>query len=276
MVVATEEYNQARAAVGASQDALAKLEPKAQAKRSEVAEHQAEVDELASLVYKQGNLGPMSVVAGSRDASAAIGQLTVLHDIQQQRQAKISTLTKAKKSLEREESKISREVSHQQKQLDTVRAKQGSITKDLEKWKALRATLGGDLAGTYDSVAYAGQGAGNAARAVQFALAQQGKSYVWGAAGPGSYDCSGLTMAAWRAGGVSLPHSSRMQYSTLKKVSRSAIQPGDLVFYGSPIHHVAMYIGASKVVHASQAGSPVHVATLDGAAGSPIVGIGRP
>ncbi len=278
MVVATEEFNQARVAVRTSQEALAKLQPEAHVKRSEVAKHQTEVDKLANLVYKQGNLGSISVVAGSRDASVAIDQLTVLHEIQQQRQAKISKLTNAKKALEREEKKIQQEVSQQQKQLDTVRGKQNSITKDLEKWKTLRATLtGGDLDSLHDVVGYDGQGTGNAAQAVKFALAQQGKSYVWGAAGPSSYDCSGLTMAAWRAGGVGLPHSAKLQYGKVKKVSRSAIQPADLVFYGSPrIHHVAMYIGNGKVVHASEAGSPVHVATLDGAAGSAIAGIGRP
>ncbi|MGH3546071.1 MAG: C40 family peptidase, partial [Mycobacteriales bacterium] len=137
--------------------------------------------------------------------------------------------------------------------LDTVRATQGVITKDLEKWKALRATLTGDIDSAYDSVAYAGQGTGNAAAAVKFALAQQGKSYMHGTAGPGSYDCSGLTMAAWRAAGVSLPHSAKLQYGRVKKVSRSQMQPGDLIFYGSPIHHVAMYIGNGKVVHASEA-----------------------
>jgi cell wall-associated NlpC family hydrolase len=277
MVVATEEFNSARVAVADSQNALAKLQPQAQARRAEVAKHQAEVDKLANLVYKQGNLGPMSMVAGSSDASAAIDQLTVLHEIQQDRQAKISKLSKAKKSLEQQEKKTAQEASRQQKQLDTVRAKQSSITKDLEKWKALRATLtGDDLDSSYNSVAYDGQGSGNAARAVKFALDQQGDPYEWGAAGPGSFDCSGLMMAAWRAGGVDLPHSAKQQMGRVKKVSRSNIQPGDLVFYGFPVHHVAMYIGNSKVVHASQAGSPVHVATLDGAAGSPIAAIGRP
>ncbi|CRK55702.1 Cell wall-associated hydrolase [Alloactinosynnema sp. L-07] len=108
---------------------------------------------------------------------------------------------------------------------------------------------------------------GAAGKAMEVALAQRGKPYVWGAEGPGSFDCSGLTLYAYRAAGVSLPHSSRAQYTLGKSVSRSELQPGDLLFYGgspSSIHHVAMYIGGGMIVHASTSGVPVKTATVDG------------
>jgi cell wall-associated NlpC family hydrolase len=98
---------------------------------------------------------------------------------------------------------------------------------------------------------------------VSTALAQVGKPYVWGAAGPGSFDCSGLTQYAYRAAGVSLPHSSSMQAGMGTPVSRSALQPGDLVFFYSPVSHVGMYIGNGQMVHASTAGEPVKVVALD-------------
>jgi cell wall-associated NlpC family hydrolase len=114
---------------------------------------------------------------------------------------------------------------------------------------------------------------GNAAGAVEFALAQVGKPYVWGGAGPDSYDCSGLTSAAWAAAGTSLPHSSQMQYSATARVSRDAAQPGDLLFHGSPIHHVAMYIGNGKMVEAPHSGALVRVVPADR---SDLAGVGRP
>jgi cell wall-associated NlpC family hydrolase len=114
---------------------------------------------------------------------------------------------------------------------------------------------------------------GNAAGAVEFALAQVGKPYVWGGSGPDSYDCSGLTSAAWAAAGISLPHSSQMQYSATARVSRDAAQPGDLLFHGSPIHHVAMYIGNGKMVEAPHSGALVRVVPADR---SDLVGVGRP
>jgi peptidoglycan DL-endopeptidase CwlO len=108
--------------------------------------------------------------------------------------------------------------------------------------------------------------------AVQAALSQVGKPYQWGAAGPNSYDCSGLTMWAWAQAGVSLPHNSGMQYSATSRISQSQLQPGDLIFYGSPIHHVAMYIGNGQIVEAPYSGASVRTA---GAFRSDVVGYGR-
>ncbi|WP_233157877.1 C40 family peptidase [Actinokineospora bangkokensis] len=119
--------------------------------------------------------------------------------------------------------------------------------------------------GSDDGVYLAPPGA--AGTAMEVALGQRGKPYVWGAEGPGSFDCSGLTLYAYRAAGVSLPHSSRAQYGYGKSVSRDALQPGDLLFYGSSvgsIHHVAMYIGGGRIVHASTTGVPVKTDTVDG------------
>ncbi|HEU4948624.1 MAG TPA: NlpC/P60 family protein [Kribbella sp.] len=104
---------------------------------------------------------------------------------------------------------------------------------------------------------------GRASAAVEYALAQLGDPYVWGADGPSSFDCSGLTMAAWARAGVSLSHSSKAQYSEGRRVSKSSLQPGDLVFYYSPISHVAMYIGNGRIVHASRPGKPVKTDPLD-------------
>lgn len=96
-----------------------------------------------------------------------------------------------------------------------------------------------------------------AAKAVQTAVAQIGKPYEWAAEGPDSFDCSGLTLYAWRSAGVSLPHSSQMQYSSLPKVSRSQLRPGDLVFFGSPIHHVGIYEGGGVMINAPETGEYV-------------------
>ncbi|MDQ3932148.1 MAG: NlpC/P60 family protein, partial [Actinomycetota bacterium] len=97
----------------------------------------------------------------------------------------------------------------------------------------------------------------------------------WGGEGPNSYDCSGLSMWAWRHAGVSLPHSSRMQYSSTMRISRADLQPGDLVFFGDPIHHLAIYIGDGKVVEAPYSGSQVRINSRSLSRGD-IAGYGRP
>lgn len=114
---------------------------------------------------------------------------------------------------------------------------------------------------------------GNARIALQTAYAQIGKPYQWGAAGPDSFDCSGLTMYSWRAAGVSLPHSSRAQYSATKRVARGDLQPGDLVFFGSPIHHVGIYVGGSNMINSPETGELVGIRSMER---RDYVGAGRP
>ncbi len=103
---------------------------------------------------------------------------------------------------------------------------------------------------------------GRGAAAVRFALAQVGDAYVYGAAGPGAWDCSGLTMVAWGQAGVGLPHSSSAQFGTGTRISAGALRPGDLVFYYSPISHVSIYIGNGMIVDAANPGAGVRVAGL--------------
>lgn len=109
--------------------------------------------------------------------------------------------------------------------------------------------------------------------AVATAMEQVGDPYVWAAAGPNAFDCSGLTMYAWAKAGVRLPHNSARQYAALPSVSRDELRPGDLVFSGNGgISHVGMYIGGGQMVHASQTGQPVKVSPLR----SNYIGAARP
>jgi peptidoglycan DL-endopeptidase CwlO len=102
-----------------------------------------------------------------------------------------------------------------------------------------------------------------ASQAVAYAKAQLGKPYVWSAEGPNSFDCSGLTMMAWRSAGVSIPRVAAAQYGMGRHISRSALEPGDLVFFGSPIHHVGMYVGGGMMIEAPYTGQVVRYHTID-------------
>jgi len=114
---------------------------------------------------------------------------------------------------------------------------------------------------------------GRAAAAVAYAMAQVGESYVFGAAGPSAFDCSGLTMMAWGQSGVGLSHSSAAQYASGTKVAADDLRPGDLVFYYSPISHVGMYIGNGLIVNALNPGAGIRVSPLYS---MPYVGAVRP
>src|SRR3954453_22457451 len=119
------------------------------------------------------------------------------------------------------------------------------------------------LAGTVaPAPAYAHASGSAAQAAVNTALAQLGDRYAWAGAGPNSFDCSGLTQFAYQAAGISLPHSSRAQSTMGAPVSQGALQPGDLVFFYSPVSHVGIYIGNGQVVHAPSAGDVVKITDL--------------
>lgn len=110
-------------------------------------------------------------------------------------------------------------------------------------------------------------------KALAYAKAHLGDPYVYGAAGPNSFDCSGLTMAAYRAAGVHLSHNSTAQYSEVRHVSKSNLKPGDLVFFYSGRSHVAIYAGRGKVIHAGEPGQPIEYIPMRY---MPYNGAGRP
>src|SRR6202023_1607424 len=102
-------------------------------------------------------------------------------------------------------------------------------------------------------------GGSGAGAAVAAAESRQGAPYVWGAAGPNAFDCSGLVMWAWAQAGVSLPHFSGAQYAVTTHISMSQLQPGDLVFFGNPGDHVAMYVGGGMIIQAAHTGTTVAI-----------------
>lgn len=126
---------------------------------------------------------------------------------------------------------------------------------------------------------YAQQYKGDSSRssiALKYALKQVGDVYVWAAAGPTRWDCSGLTMRAFQQAGVSLPHSSRIQVRYGKSISYGSVKPGDLLFFGNPISHVSIYMGGGKMVQAPRPGKRVEVVSFSRSFGSkPFVGARR-
>jgi cell wall-associated NlpC family hydrolase len=110
-------------------------------------------------------------------------------------------------------------------------------------------------------------------KAIAFARAQLGKPYVWGATGPDSFDCSGLTQAAYKAAGVNLPRTTGEQVDVGTRVSQSGLKPGDLIFFYSDASHVGLYIGNGEMIHAPHTGTVVKIAPITE---MPIYGAVRP
>ncbi|MFM9368042.1 C40 family peptidase [Streptomyces sp. Da 82-17] len=121
--------------------------------------------------------------------------------------------------------------------------------------------------------AISGKASKSGKKAIKYATAQIGKPYEWGAEGPGSYDCSGLTSEAWISAGRTIPRTSQEQWKQLPRIDIEDMRPGDLIIYHEDASHVGMYIGEGAIVHAPRPGRDV---TIAGAGSMKILGVVRP
>ena len=194
----------------------------------------------------------------------------------------LETLTRTQSDLQTAKSTVQRKLSSARELLSKLTAQEKARLAQIEKQKqeeAARkaaelakqqaAAQAEAAAATQDSGSTSTSGTGTgtgtsdssyatkAAKAIAFARAQIGKPYVWGATGPGSYDCSGLTQAAWKAAGVTLPRTTYDQVNAGTTVSLTDAQPGDLVFFYDDISHVGIYIGNGMMIHAPKPGAYV-------------------
>lgn len=180
--------------------------------------------------------------------------------------------------LKKQKEKLNAEVSAAQAALKKATNILNSLKKE-DREKLLKDEAARESKILQESQKYAAGYKGDSSRAsiaLKFALKQIGDIYVWAAAGPTRWDCSGLTMRAYQAAGVSLPHSSRMQIGYGKSISFNSLKPGDLLFFGKPISHVSIYMGAGKMVQAPRPGKKVEVVPLTRMFGSkPFVGARR-
>ena len=171
---------------------------------------------------------------------------------------KLTLVAKAKAKYEAEMKSAQKKLDDAQALLDTLQAAERERLLKLQQQQE-----DADQASSLAQVSLANGVSGRAGIALRFALKQIGDKYVFGAAGPILWDCSGLTMRAYQAAGVSLPHSSRAQARMGKSVTKGALMPGDLMFFGSPVSHVGIYMGGGKMVHAPRPGSRVKVVQFD-------------
>ncbi|MCG8918183.1 NlpC/P60 family protein [Actinokineospora sp. PR83] len=262
----------------ANADVAMAAETEKQAKALEE-QFRGQVDALASASFQGARFNKISALLTGSSADDFLERASALNVLASDNQdaldkytRAVATATDARKLAEDGQRRAAEAKAAAEKLTADISKTQQDLRAQLTTLEQARTRLSAkdksDLVGPVDDGVYlAPSGSGAAGRAMDVALAQRGKPYVWGAEGPGSFDCSGLVLYAYRAAGISLPHSSRAQYGYGRSVSRSELQPGDLLFYGGSvgsIHHVAMYIGGGKIVHASTSGVPVKTDSIEG------------
>ena len=227
---------------------------------------QSQVQDSVVRQYEGESLSAVSQVVVSKDPGAFLSQLSTMsafNDIQSSLFENYTTELKALDIRRQATEKRAAEVAATKKKLASAKS---TIDDKLSEAKSLLGKLKADQRDAMlsrDTTRMPTVSAsGSAGAAVDFAMAQVGEAYVYGAAGPDAWDCSGLTMMAWAQAGVSLPHSSSAQYSSGPHIAASDLQPGDLVFYYQPISHVGMYIGNGMIVNAENPSAGVKVTGL--------------
>jgi len=235
------------------------------------------VGAMAAAVYKGGRADTLNAVLTSGSPKQLADQLTFLDMLARDQDRQLAGVSTAKATLDGQKAPIDTLVAELAQQDTDLAQQRAAIEAKLTELQKLRTQAYGSSGGGTGSYRpwpcpseYLPT---NGYKAAAYACKQAGIPYVWAAAGPNGFDCSGLTLAAWRQVGVNLPHNAAAQRRSMPYVSRADIQLGDLVFYYSDIHHVAIYVGGGKVMSAPTFGDHVRMVSIDS---SPIHSIGRP
>ncbi|MFI9153039.1 C40 family peptidase [Streptomyces sp. NPDC053367] len=290
--VATDAYNAAEEKADQQSAQLVALAKKITAGRERLAELKDRMGAAAAAQYRTGGLPPEAQLALSDDPSEFLDGTGRIRQGERATGHVLTEITRTQQDLEQ----YAKDASAQWRKLEANRKARAAarqrinqriteaeeLEKQLEKEEKERLARLERQAAQKAQTAWLGTGVldGSTAgaseqgkKAVEFAAAQQGKPYVWGAEGPDSFDCSGLTSQAWASAGRTIPRTSQQQWAQLPHVDVADMRPGDLVVYFEDASHVGMYIGDGMIVHAPRPGRTVTVA---GAGSMPILGVVRP
>jgi cell wall-associated NlpC family hydrolase len=279
----SEQVNEARERLAQQQLAAASAHQQAQQTRTQLDALDGQIRQVARSAYTgtEDSFATLDLLMTSASAEDFVSSMSMLDQIAGHTTGVLDEVSDAAEKAERAQADADAAQVAAQQTLDDLSAQEDQLEADIADYQRQYADLtaaqqqqvqqaevshsGSPVAPA--AVARPVAASGSAQAAVDTALAQVGDRYVYGAGGPDAFDCSGLTQYAYAAAGVSLPHSARMQSQMGTAVSRAELQPGDLLFFYSPVSHVAMYIGNGQMVHASTSSQPVKVVSMDSMGG---------
>ncbi|KOV93481.1 hypothetical protein ADK65_32675 [Streptomyces sp. NRRL B-1140] len=280
--VATEKYNGTKEKADAARQRLKGLQDQAARKEERLNSARDALGSVAAAQYRAGGLDPAVQLAlsddpdrylenaefveraGNRQNAAVAGVRKQLREIEQLRGAahiELTSLRSRQTELKRHKKTITGKLGSARRLLSRLDAQERSRP-GVSQGRASRAADVRDPLAAPGSAPSQTPGS-RAAAAVSYAHQKLGSPYVWGATGPNAFDCSGLVQAAYRAAGVALPRTTYSQIAAGRRVSRSELLPGDLVFFYAGISHVGIYVGNGRMIHAPNPSAPVRIAPLD-------------
>lgn len=266
-------------AYDAAQEQYAQLQKKIDGLQAQITQEQSSLDTLESTMglqaaaqYRNGGISPTLQLALNSSPEKYLSQAGFESQQADQEAMLMRTISQEKAQLLQDRMTASNALAQQQVVLNQAKSALDGIKATLAQKKQimnqLTAAQQQQVNSAGGTTSYSGTlpaASGRAGAAVAYAESKVGDPYVYGAAGPGSFDCSGLTSAAWAYAGVTIPRTSEGQFSGLQRFyNASQLQPGDLVFFeGDPPGHVAIYVGNDEVIHAPHTGTVVQYASLN-------------
>jgi peptidoglycan DL-endopeptidase CwlO len=271
-----EQYNKIDSELAANTTKVKQLTEQIKPLQMRVDMAMSRISALAVQYYKSGRPSPFVAMLTTGSPTTFADRLTLLNGIALTEQLELKDVITLKSQYDEQKKPLDELVAKLAAQKNDLATRKAAIDAEIKRLNDLRLSAYGSGVGTGSlkpvqcPVTYSG---GPGAKAAQTACNQIGKSYVFNTSGPRTFDCSGLTMYAWSAAGVSLRHYTKWQYEDTKRVTRSQLQPGDLVFFYSDMHHMGIYVGSGWMVHAPHSGDVVRMKKIDS---EPISGYGRP
>jgi cell wall-associated NlpC family hydrolase len=225
------------------------------------------VGAMSASLYEQGPGSNFAALLSAGTPASLLDELNMLNELARNQQSAIQATRTQVDEYNKQKAPLDALVAQQQQQDADLAAKKKTIQAQLDQLQKLRTQAygaagvasGGSLKPVACPVTYIGGAPG---KAIAYACSKIGSPYVWATNGPSTFDCSGLTQAAWAAAGYSLAHYTVTQKQQTRRISAADLHPGDLVFYFSDIHHVAIYAGNGWVVHAPHPGDRVRMAQM--------------
>ncbi|MCI4063514.1 NlpC/P60 family protein [Micromonospora sp. R77] len=264
-----ESYNKVRAELKVNLKKSAELEKKMAPLELESTLAMNRVGDLASHYYMQGPSQDLGALLVDAKPGALAEQLTMLDRLAAQERKQVAGVLAIRDKYNKQKQKLDALIATQVKQQNDLAAKKKHIDSEI---KRLTASLPKTTVKVTGCPTINGVVSSAAQTAIRVACQQVGDPYVWGAVGPNSFDCSGLTQYAYKAAGIYLTHFTGAQWNEGKAVSRDDARPGDLVFFFSDLHHVGLYLGDGMMIHAPRTGKPVQVTKI---AYMPVAGFRR-